>query len=145
LTGNSLLTSAAIRFVTTATSALAGYAISRMDFRGRRLLSAAIIGVIIIPPQLLIVPLFRQLLAFTLVGTYWGVNLRRAFPPAMVIIQTLVDQIPIELDDAARVDGGELAAGLLADRVAFVTPDPLLRWRSSCSSARGTSSSGASS
>ena len=66
---NSLITSAAITFVTVATSALAGYAFSRMDFRGRRWLYAAIIAAIFIPPQLLIVPLFRQMLAFDLVDT----------------------------------------------------------------------------
>ena len=74
---NSLITSAAITFVTVATSALAGYAFSRMDFRGRRWLYAAIIAAIIIPPQLLIVPLFRQMLAFDLVDTYWGSACRR--------------------------------------------------------------------
>ena len=60
---NSLITSVAITFVTVATSALAGYAFSRVNFKGKRLLYAAIIAAIIIPPQLLIVPLFRQMLA----------------------------------------------------------------------------------
>jgi multiple sugar transport system permease protein len=103
---NSLLTSVAITFITVATSALAGYAFSRIDFRGRRWLYAAIIAAIIIPPQLLIVPLFRQMLAFDLVDTYWGIILPQAFAPAMVLIlKRFFDQIPVELEDAARVDG----------------------------------------
>jgi multiple sugar transport system permease protein len=103
---NSLITSVAITFITVATSALAGYAFSRIEFRGRRWLYAAIIGAIIIPPQLLIVPLFRQMLAFDLVDTYWGIILPQAFAPAMVLIlKRFFDQIPVELEDAARVDG----------------------------------------
>jgi len=103
---NSLLTSVAITLITVATSALAGYAFSRISFRGRRWLYAAIIAAIIIPPQLLIVPLFRQMLTFNLVDTYWGIILPQAFAPAMVLIlKRFFDQIPVELEDAARVDG----------------------------------------
>ncbi len=103
---NSLITSVAITFITVATSALAGYAFSRVNFKGKRLLYAAIIAAIIIPPQLLIVPLFRQMLAFNLVDTYWGIILPQAFAPAMVLIlKRFFDQIPVELEDAARVDG----------------------------------------
>jgi len=103
---NSLITSIAITFLTVAVSALAGYAFSRVNFTGRRWLYAAIIGAIIIPPQMLIVPLFRQMLAFDLVDTYWGIILPQTIAPAMVLIlKRFFDQIPIELEDAARVDG----------------------------------------
>ncbi|MEV0796857.1 carbohydrate ABC transporter permease [Kribbella sp. NPDC050281] len=103
---NSLITSMAITFLTVAVSALAGYAFSRVNFTGRRWLYAAIIGAIIIPPQMLIVPLFRQMLAFDLVDTYWGIILPQTIAPAMVLIlKRFFDQIPIELEDAARVDG----------------------------------------
>ncbi|WP_328994203.1 carbohydrate ABC transporter permease [Kribbella sp. NBC_01245] len=103
---NSLLTSVAITLVTVATAALAGYAFSRINFAGRRWLYAAIIGAIIIPPQVLIVPLFYEMLAFGLVDTYWGIILPQAFAPAMVLIlKRFFDQIPIELEEAARVDG----------------------------------------
>jgi multiple sugar transport system permease protein len=103
---NSLITSFAITFLTVAVSALAGYAFSRVNFTGRRWLYAAIIGAIIIPPQMLIVPLFRQMLAFDLVDTYWGIILPQTIAPAMVLIlKRFFDQIPIELEDAARVDG----------------------------------------
>jgi hypothetical protein len=127
---NSLITSVAITFITVATSALAGYAFSRMDFSGRRWLYAAIIAAIIIPPQLLIVSLFRQMLAFDLVDTYWGIILPQAFAPAMVLIlKRCFDQIPVELEDAARVDGANrlrvfwsITAGGAADREERVWP-----------------------
>jgi multiple sugar transport system permease protein len=87
-------------------SALAGYALSRIDFRGRKVLMGAIVASIIIPPQILIVPLFYQMLSFDLVDTLWAVILPQIVQPAMVfILKAFFDQIPIELEDAARVDG----------------------------------------
>ncbi|GAA2104834.1 carbohydrate ABC transporter permease [Microlunatus panaciterrae] len=103
---NSLLTSVAITVITVAIASLAGYAFSRIDFAGRRWLFAAIIGSIIIPPQILIVPLFRQMLAFNMVDTYWGIILPQVIAPVMVfILKKFFDQVPIELEEAARVDG----------------------------------------
>lgn len=103
---NSLFTSAVITVLVVATSALAAYAFSRIDFRGKKLLYVATIASIIVPPQVLIVPLFYQMLAFDMVDTYWGIILPQTIVPAMVfVLKKFFDQVPIELEDAARVDG----------------------------------------
>ncbi|MGS0562727.1 carbohydrate ABC transporter permease [Microbacterium aurugineum] len=103
---NSLLTSVAITVITLAISALAAYAFSRLDFTGRKWLFVAIIASIVVPPQVLIIPLFYEMLAFNLVDTYAGLILPQVVAPAMVfILKRFFDAIPIELEDAARVDG----------------------------------------
>ena len=103
---NSVLTAVAITAITVAISALAGYAFSRINFRGKKWLFFLIIASIIIPPQMLIVPLFYQMLALNMVDTYWGLILPQVIHPAMVfILKKFFDQIPIELEEAARVDG----------------------------------------
>ena len=103
---NSLLTSVAITVITLAISAMAAYAFSRLDFTGRKWLFVVIIASIVVPPQVLIIPLFYEMLAFNLVDTYWGLILPQVVAPAMVFILTrFFDAIPIELEDAARVDG----------------------------------------
>lgn len=103
---NSLWTSAAITLITLAISALAAYALSRLDFTGRRWLFIAIIASIVVPPQVLIIPLFYEMLAFNLIDTYWGLILPQVVAPAMVfILKRFFDAVPIELEDAARVDG----------------------------------------
>ena len=105
-TWNSLLTSAAITVITLVISALCAYALSRIDFKGKRMLMAVIIASIVIPPPVLIIPLFYQMLAFNMVDTYWGLILPQVVAPPMVfILKKFFDQIPIELEDAARVDG----------------------------------------
>lgn len=103
---NSLFTSVIITVLTVISSALIGYAFSRIDFKGKKVLFALIIGSIIIPSQILLVPLFHQMLAFKMVDTYWGIILPQLIHPAMVfILKKFFDQVPIELEEAARVDG----------------------------------------
>jgi multiple sugar transport system permease protein len=103
---NSLISSAIITILTVGTCALAAYAFSRLDFAGRKWLFFVVIASIIIPPQVLIIPLFYQMLAFNMVDTYWGLILPQVVAPPMVfILKKFFDQIPIELEDAARVDG----------------------------------------
>jgi multiple sugar transport system permease protein len=103
---NSLFTSIVITLIVVATSALVAYAFSRLEFRGKKWLYVATIASIIVPPQVLIVPLFYQMLAFDMVDTYWGIILPQAIAPAMVfVLKKFFDQVPIELEDAARVDG----------------------------------------
>ena len=103
---NSLWTSIAVTLITLTISALAAYAFSRLDFTGRKWLFVVIIASIVVPPQVLIIPLFYEMLAFNMIDTYWGLILPQVVAPAMVfILKRFFDAIPIELEDAARVDG----------------------------------------
>jgi multiple sugar transport system permease protein len=103
---NSLWTSAAVTLITLTISALAAYAFSRLDFTGRRWLFVVVIASIVVPPQVLIIPLFYEMLAFDMIDTYAGLILPQVVAPAMVfILKRFFDAVPIELEDAARVDG----------------------------------------
>ncbi len=105
-TWNSLLTAVAITVVTLAVSSLAAYALARIDFRGRKWLFWLIIASIIVPPPVLIVPLFYEMLTLNLVDTYWAIILPQVVHPAMVfILKKFFEQVPVELEDAARIDG----------------------------------------
>nr|WP_049579245.1 carbohydrate ABC transporter permease [Streptomyces sp. SBT349] len=103
---NSLLISVLVTAITVVVSTLAAYGFSRGTFRGRRVLLAVTVASIMVPPQLLIVPLFQQMLFFDLVDTYWGVILPQVVAPMMVfILKRFFDGIPRELEEAARIDG----------------------------------------
>ncbi|MEU2436661.1 carbohydrate ABC transporter permease [Streptomyces rubradiris] len=103
---NSLLTAGLVTVVTVAVSTLAAYGFSRGTFRGRRALLAVTVAAIMVPPQLLIVPLFRQMLLFDLVDTYAAVILPQVVAPMMVfVLKRFFDGIPRELEEAARIDG----------------------------------------
>ena len=87
-------------------ASMAAYALSRLRFRGRRLVFALVIGGILIPPQVLIVPIFQELNAMGLLNTYWAV----IFPQVAAVVAVFVfkqffDGLPRDFEEAARVDG----------------------------------------
>lgn len=85
---------------------MAGYALSRMKFRGRGLVFILMLGGIMIPGQVLVVPIFQILGAVNLLNTFWAV----IFPQVPAVIAVFVfkqffDALPVEIEEAARIDG----------------------------------------
>jgi multiple sugar transport system permease protein len=107
---NSFITSAAVAAGTVVTASMAAYAISRLRFRGRRWWFLFLLAGIMIPQQVLIVPLFREFDTMHLLNTYWAVILPQ-IPAAIAvfIFKQFFDGIPKELEEAARVDGASAA------------------------------------
>ena len=88
------------------TSATAAYAFSRLPFRGRGIVFAVYLATMMIPLQVLIVPLFVELKAFGLINTYLGALLPTfASAFGIFLLRQAVHQVPRELDEAATLDG----------------------------------------
>jgi multiple sugar transport system permease protein len=85
-TWNSLYTSAAITVITLVISALVAYALSRIDFRGKKVLMTVIIASIIVPPPVLIIPLFYQMVALHMIDTSVAIILPEVIQPALVFV-----------------------------------------------------------
>jgi multiple sugar transport system permease protein len=85
---------------------MAAYGFARTDFRGRKVLYGIVLAGIMVPPQVLMAPLFAEMLQLGLVDTYWGVILPQVAVPAMVfILVKFFEGVPRELEEAAFVDG----------------------------------------
>jgi multiple sugar transport system permease protein len=103
---NSAITSIIITVATVLLSSMAAYALSRIRFPGRWLLFWLIMAGIMVPAQILIVPLFTEVNSFHMVNTYWGLILPQiAAPFAVFIFKQFFDGIPHELQEAAIMDG----------------------------------------
>jgi multiple sugar transport system permease protein len=103
---NSAIVSVIVTLLTVVTASMAGYALSRQRFRGNRLLYGVILAGIMIPPQTLMVPLFREFQAAHGLNTYWALILPQVPSPIGVFIfKKFFDGQPAELDQAARMDG----------------------------------------
>ncbi|HEV7236196.1 MAG TPA: carbohydrate ABC transporter permease [Ktedonobacteraceae bacterium] len=103
---NSAITSIIITVATVVLASLAAYGFSRVRFPARGFLFWLIMAGIMVPPQILIVPLFTEINAFRMVDTYWGIMLPQiAAPFAVFILKQFFDGIPHELGEAAIVDG----------------------------------------
>jgi multiple sugar transport system permease protein len=88
------------------TSATAAYAFSRLPFRGRGVVFAIYLATMMIPLQVLIVPLFVELRTFGLINTYLGALLPTfASAFGIFLLRQAVNQVPRELDEAATLDG----------------------------------------
>jgi multiple sugar transport system permease protein len=100
------ITSVITAVLTVFFASMAAFALSRLQFRGRNLTYLLIILGIMIPTQVLIVPIFQELGAANLLNTYWGVILPQV--PAVIavfIFKQFFDGIPKDLEEAARIDG----------------------------------------
>ncbi|MFK0160977.1 carbohydrate ABC transporter permease [Rhizobium sp. NPDC090279] len=92
-------------------STMAGYALAKYQFFGKRLIFAIILGAVMIPQTALVVPLFLLMSKVGIVNTPWAVILPSlVYPPGVFLMRVYADDaIPNELIDAGRVDGaGEL-------------------------------------
>jgi multiple sugar transport system permease protein len=103
---SSFITSGAVAAGTVITASMAAYALSRLRFPGRRFFLLFVLAGLLIPQQVLIVPLFREFDSLHLLNTYWAVILPQ-IPTAIAvfIFYQFFSGLPIELEEAARVDG----------------------------------------
>jgi multiple sugar transport system permease protein len=103
---NSLMLAIITTVVQLFTSATAAYAFSRLPFRGRGVVFAVYLATMMVPLQVLVVPLFAQLKSFGLLNTYLGALLPTfASAFGIFLLRQAVNQVPRELDEAATLDG----------------------------------------
>jgi multiple sugar transport system permease protein len=104
---NSLLYAGSISLGSTLICALGGYAFSKYDFPGKRVLFNFILGTIMVPSTALVLPLFLLINQIGLINTIWGVILPSLVNPfGLYLMRVFWDSsFPDELMEAARLDG----------------------------------------
>jgi len=110
--GNSAFYAVAALAITLLTTIPAGYALALGDFRGRKALLTTTLVVMLIPSTALVLPVFLELSAVSLVGKPAAAILPFSFFPFGVYLTYIYfsTSVPRDLLDAARIDGcGELA------------------------------------
>jgi multiple sugar transport system permease protein len=105
---NSLVVAVGTVLITISSALLAGTALSRYRFRGRNAVLVGILLVQLFPTMLLIVPLYIELRALGLYDSRFGLMLvYSAFAMSFStwLMKGFVDQIPVEIEEAAYIDG----------------------------------------
>ena len=105
---NSLVISIATTVLTVVLSAMAGHSLARLKFRGKVLISRGVLITYIFPQILLVVPLFVAMVNLGLVDTYIGLILTYmtfSFPFGMWMLTAYFQTIPVDLEEAALMDG----------------------------------------
>ncbi len=105
---NSLYIGAVTTFLTLLIGSLASFSIGRMRLKNGWLVSNAALLTYVIPASFLAIPFYSIMLKYGLANNLWAVifaEVTFATPYAIFIFQQYGVSIPIELDEAARIDG----------------------------------------
>jgi len=105
---NSVFIAAASTAISVALASLAAYALSRLRFAGAGLLTTALLVTYLLPGTLLFIPLYQTLTSMGIINTYAALIV--TYPTFLLPFATWVmlgyfRSIPIELDEAAMIDG----------------------------------------
>ena len=103
---NSLFVAIAGTLVVVVASSLSAYAFARLRFRGRDQLFVLFLGTLMVPQEVLIVPMYWLMQSLGWVDSYWALILPWAFTAfGTFLLRQFFLTVPAELEEAARVDG----------------------------------------
>jgi arabinogalactan oligomer / maltooligosaccharide transport system permease protein len=122
---NSLAITVATAIIGVILAATSAYAFSRFRFRGRSLGLVFLLTTQMIPAAMLMVPLYILAIQLGLVGTYRGLVIAyavTAVPFSIWILKGFYDTIPIDLEEAARIDGASQIEAFLRILLPLSTP-----------------------
>jgi multiple sugar transport system permease protein len=105
---NSLIVAVLATAGSVVAAVLAGFGVTRFDFPGRKLIASSVLFTYMFPPILLSIPLFVMLKNAGMVNSLFGLALAHisfTLPLAMWLAIIFFEAIPIDLDEAAMIDG----------------------------------------
>jgi len=105
---NSVIVAGTTTLLCIAVGSLAAYALARLEFRGKTTILSLILAVTMFPQISIVSPLYLLLRALRLIDTYPGLilpYLTFAMPLAVWLLVGFFRQLPLDLEEAALVDG----------------------------------------
>lgn len=104
--GNSVLVTVVVTLGRVAFGSMAGYALSRLQFRGRKALFAGLLALMAVPPVVLLIPKFLVLNQLGIYNSYSGLIVPLlADATGVFIMKQFFDSVPVSVEEAARIDG----------------------------------------
>lgn len=105
---NSLIITIPATVIPITLAAFAAYAFAWMRFPGRDILFAAVVGLLVVPLQMALIPILRLYTSLGLNGTFLGAWLAHTgfgLPLAVYLLYNYISQLPRELFESAWIDG----------------------------------------
>ncbi len=107
---NTVIYASAVTLLRVLFDSLAGYSLARLNFPGNRLMFFIILGTMMIPAVVLLIPRFIILKQLGLLNTYQGVILALAADAfGIFLMKQFFESVPAEIEEAAQVDGASRA------------------------------------
>ncbi len=103
---NSVTVTAVATLITLSINSMAAFALSKYRFRGRDAIFLIILGTLMIPLQVIMLPVYLVIAWLGMANTLWGIIIPPAATPTGVfLLRQYMLTIPDELLEAARIDG----------------------------------------
>lgn len=105
---NSIIIAFGTTFTSIAVASLCAYSLARMDFPGKRLIGRLILFTYLVPPVLLVIPLFRWFMVIKLTDTLLGLIVAHttfSIPFCIWLLRSFFLDLPKDLEDSALIDG----------------------------------------
>lgn len=103
---NSAITVTVITVANLIINTMAGYALARFQFSGRKLIFMYITGIMMVPAQVLVIPIFLVVGKMGLINSYAALILPFIFNPfGAFLMRQFYLNFPREIEEAARIDG----------------------------------------
>lgn len=103
---NTMLIAVATTFFDLLLSSLGGVAFGKYDFFGKKVLFALVLGIMVVPSQVTLIPNYLIMNILGWLNTYQGVIIVSIVSPfGIFLVRQYLQTIPDELMDAARIDG----------------------------------------
>ena len=103
---NSLLVATIVTICNMFFCLLTGYTIARKEFKGKTIINITILGLLIIPSHVIMIPLYRLMVNFNWINSYYALIIPWAITPfGIYLIKQYIESLPKQIEDAARIDG----------------------------------------
>lgn len=104
--GNSFFTAIVATILTLIINSMAGYVFAKYQFKGRGLLFAMVMATMMIPLEVIMIPIFKVIVNFGMYDSLWGIIIPAlATPTGIFLIRQYFMSIPDAYMEAARIDG----------------------------------------
>jgi len=105
-TFNSILVSSVVTLLNVIFCLLVAYALARFQNRFNKILFISTLSILIIPPHVIMIPLYRLMVNFNWIDSYFALILPWAITPfGIFLLKQFIEKIPIDLEDSAKLDG----------------------------------------
>ncbi len=120
---NTVFTSLTATFLTVVVNVMSGYAFAKYHFKGEKLLFGMVLATLMIPLEVIMIPIFKVIVATGLYNRLWGLIIPAvASPTAVFLVRQYYMGIPDAYMEAARIDGASEANILMRVMLPLAKP-----------------------
>jgi ABC-type glycerol-3-phosphate transport system permease component len=122
---NSIIVASGTVVIVIILGTLGAYSLTRFSYPGQKVVSVAILFTYLFPSVLMLVPLFLIIVSFGIMDTYWALvlaDMTFALPFSLWLLRSYFLALPVQVEEAAMIDGASRFASFFEVVLPQVTP-----------------------